>query len=324
MRLGVGLPTFASDETRAPASRLRHYAKSVESHGFAGGWFLEHLRTPPTYATSWHDSLTSLSHVGGVTSNLPLGTSILISPMREPVLVAKRAATINHLTEGRLTLGVGVGYVEGEYDAVNVPFDERGPRFREGLKLIRRLFTEDEVTFDGDFYSVEDFRLEPSLARPPRIIVGGSSVERDGEFVVPRVVKERLRYADGWISAPRPPERVRTTWDQLSSFLLDIDERPDDYERYAITWTHLVPGADSERAVTEQRRAFRKLVGTDRPLEHADENYLTGTIDEMIDQLHEYEDIGIDQFILCHPPATPSEYDRQLDLWAEHLLPEFR
>lgn len=119
--------------------------------------------------------------------------------MRNPVLVAQRAAAIQHLSEGRLTLGLGLGYVETEYDAVNVPFEGRSHRFSEALELLYRLLHEDQVTYDGDYYDVTEFTLEPNV-RPPRVLAGGASVETKGDRHVPTTIKERIAGVDGWVA----------------------------------------------------------------------------------------------------------------------------
>lgn len=105
MKLGVALPSFGSNDCRVTVRQLERYARRAEEYGFEGAWELEHLVRPPIYQISWLDPLTTLATVAGTTETISIGTSILILPMRNPVLVAQRAATIQHLSEGRLTLG---------------------------------------------------------------------------------------------------------------------------------------------------------------------------------------------------------------------------
>lgn len=133
MRLSVSLPGFATDGYRVPPSRLKHFARQAEEFGFGGVWQSDHLLNPPTYSTSFLDPLTTLASIAEVTDRIPLGTCLVILPLRDPVWVAKRAATVQHLSEGRLSLGVGLGYVEDEFEAVGVPISERSPRFTKVL-----------------------------------------------------------------------------------------------------------------------------------------------------------------------------------------------
>ncbi|EMA54416.1 LLM class flavin-dependent oxidoreductase [Halococcus salifodinae] len=178
MQLSIGLPSFASESHAVPPDRFRRYARLADEYEFAGAYLIEHLCENPNYATSQHDPLTTLSVVAGETDTIPVGTSILVLPLRNPVLVAKRAATLQYLSGQRLTLGFGAGYVEAEFDAAGVPLEERSARYLEGIELIRRLFEEDRVTFDGDFYDVEDFHLNRTSASPREFWPGAAASTR--------------------------------------------------------------------------------------------------------------------------------------------------
>jgi alkanesulfonate monooxygenase len=320
MDISVGLPSFATDGHRIPGSRFERYARHAEACGFAGGYVIEHLATPPTYATSLLDSLTTLATVGGATESLPLGTSILILPMRNPVLVAKRAVTIQHLCDRRLTLGLGTGYVESEYDAVDVPFEERSSRFLEGVELLSRLFHEETVTFEGDHYGVEEFRLEPSPSMPPRILAGGGGVDADGERRVLESVRRRIDHADGWIAAPGDVDTVGADWAHFADRLAGTGRDPEDVDRVALQYLHLVPTDDPELARAKQRRAYRRLLGGDRPVEHAERNWLFGSLPEVRETLAAYEGMGFDEIVLHPVTNTPGTLDDQLSLWRDHLL----
>lgn len=320
MKLGVALPSFASDDCRVTARQFERYARRAEEYGFAGVWELEHLVQPPTYRTSWLDPLTTLATVAGVTETVPIGTSILILPMRNPVLVAQRAATVQHLSEGRLTLGLGLGYVEAEFDAVNVPFEERSPRFSEGLELLYRLLHEDRVTFDGEFYNIEEFSLEPDV-RPPRVLAGGGGVEADGERHVPVPIKTRVARVDGWIAPSGPPELRGRDWSEIAEHLEAEGRDPAAFDRVALNYTYLVPGAGSETATEKQRAVFEEYITGSRG--SSEELHLPGTVEDVREQLTEYEAADFDQVILGPPTYDPIEIDRQLLLWRDELLPGF-
>lgn len=324
MQLGVGLPSFAGESHAIPPDRFRRYARRADEHGFAGAWLIEHLVEPPTYATSTLDPLTTLSVVAGETESLPVGTSVLLLPLRDPVLVAKRVATLQHLTSRRVSLGLGTGYVEAEFEAVGVPIAERGPRYLEAIELLRRLFHEDEVTFEGEYYSVESFRLEPATGRPPRILAGGGGVDTEEGRRVAGSVRERHRYADGWIAPPRSPDVLAHDWAAFADALASMDRDPAAADKVALQYLHLVPGADAEQARRVQRKTYREIVGPERSVEYAMEQWLAGTVAEVCSTLEAYEDAGFDEVIL-HPLAgTPAELDRQLHLYRGHLPAKYR
>lgn len=321
MKLGVGIPAKSTSAYRVPPHRSVQFVKRAEEYGFAGAWALEHLTRPTSYRTSFQDPLTTLAMVAGETDTIDIGTSILILPMRNPVLVAKRAATIQNLSGQRLTLGLGQGYLEEEYDAVGVPFEERHRRFTEGLALLYRLLNQDTVTFDGQFYQVEDFHLEPTLTRAPRILAGGGGKEIDGEWKVARGVKERIAMVDGWLSSSGAA--IEKTWPVLTDHIESKGDNPTRADRVGLQHIHLVPGDDEELVREKQRKVFHDFVTEKRGIEYADNQCLTGTIDQIVDRLRQYEATGFDQVIL-HPAAhEPRDLDEQLDLWADHLLPAF-
>lgn len=323
MQLSVGLPSFASETHALPPEAFRRYARLAAEYDFSGAWLIDHYLKPPTYSTSMLDPLVTLSFVAGETETLPVGTSILSLPLRDPVLVAKRAATLQHLSGQRVTLGLGTGYVDAEYDAVGVPIEERSRRYLEGIELIRRLFDEDTVTFEGEFYSVDGLRLEPSSGRPPRILAGGGGVDVEGERRVATSVKKRLLHADGWIAPPRSPNVLEHDWAAFSEFLESEGRDPGTADKVVLQYLHLEPGHDEEQVRRRQQKVYGGVVGTDRSVEAASANWLTGTVDEVTATLAEYERQGFDEVILHPMVRTYTDLDRQLRLYRELLCPEF-
>lgn len=316
MKLGVALPSYANDGMRVPADRLVDYAVRAEARGFSGVWMTEHLVHPPDREYSRLDPLATLATVAGATDSIPLGTCILILPMRDPVLFAKRAATIQHLSGDRLTLGFGIGWVEAEYDAVGVPFRERGPRMTEALDLVGRLFDGDAVTFDGDYYRVEDVTLEPPTRRRPPILLAGGAVERNGERVVPEPVIERIAaIGDGWLAPPRPPGDLAPVWDDIVAGVEAAGRDPDTVRKVALAFTHMVPNVSAREARRRQREAFRGKGDVDRAMETA----LVGSVGDIREAVGRYADEGYDELILAPRTHDIGEIPRQVELWADHL-----
>ena len=324
MDLSVGLPSFASGGHRVPASRFKRYARRAEKCGFAGGYVIEHLAEPPTYATSLLDSLTTLATVGGATDTLSLGTSILILPMRNPVLVAKRAVTIQHLTDRQLTLGLGTGYVKSEYHAVNVPYKERSSRFLEGTELLYRLLNEETVTFEGKHYSVDEFRLEPKPSMPPRVLTGGGGVDIGEERQVRASVQRRIDHADGWIASPRDTDILENDWSHFADYLAADGRSPDNVDKVALQYIHLVPSDNPEVVYPQQRKIYRRLLGGDRSIEHPEQHWLFGTASEIRETIATYERQGFDELILHPVTNTPRTLENQLELWRDHFLSTYQ
>lgn len=323
MQLGVGLPSFSSDPHILPPDRFRSIARKTEEYGFAGAWVIEHLLKPPTYATSLLDPLTTLSFVAGSTDSIPIGTSVLLLPLRNPVLLAKRAVTIQHLATRRLTLGLGTGYVDAEFSAVNVPRSERSGRFREGIELLRRLFTEQSVSFEGEFFDVTDVSLEPTLGDPPRLLSAGSGEWNDGTRKIPETVLQRFRHADGWIAPPRLPETIRHDLSLISDYQDSTGTASELTTTVGLQYLHFVPSNDPELIEQHQTKAVSSLLGENRSPAYATDNWLTGTPEQILSYLEQYESLGFDEVILHPVVRDHSEIERQLQLWRDELLPHF-
>lgn len=323
MQLGVGLPSFSSESHILPPNRFQSIAETIEQFGFAGAWVIEHLLKPPTYATSLLDPLTTVSYVAGATESLPIGTSVLLLPLRNPVLVAKRAVTIQHLASRRLTLGLGTGYVDAEFSAVNIPISERSGRFREGIELLARLFTEESVTFDGEYFTITDVTLEPTHGHPPRVLTAGSGEENNGTRTMPETVKERFQYADGWIAPPRLPDVIEDDLSSITAYRDSIGKSSESYERVALQYLHLVPSTDPSVVEQRQSKAVTQLLGESRSPEYAVNNWLTGTPERILSLLERYEALGFDEVILHPVVRDPYEITHQLRLWNEELLAQF-
>ncbi len=319
MQLGVGLPSFSSKSHVLPPNRFQSIAKTTEHYGFAGAWVIEHLLEPPTYATSLLDPLTTLSYVAGATESIPIGTSVLLLPLRNPVLLAKRAVTIQHLSSRRLTLGLGTGYVEAEFSAVNIPIGERSGRFREGIELLTRLLTEESVTFDGEYFTITDVNLEPSHGQPPRVLSAGSGEEKDGTRTMPDTVKQRFQHADGWIAPPRLPGEIEADIPLVSTY----QDSPESCPRVALQYLHFVPSNDTSLVKQQQLNAVDQILGENRSAEYAVNNWLTGTPERILSLLERYEALGFDEVILHPVVRDPTDITRQLELWSEELLPHF-
>jgi probable F420-dependent oxidoreductase len=155
----------------------------------------------------------TLTWAAACTSRVRLGTSVLVLPMRHPLPLAKELATLQNLSQGRLILGAGVGWMEAEFNALGVPFKERGRRMDEGIALMRAVWSQDPVTFPARWIPavVQEMRMQPQPCAPIPIWIGGSS---------DAAVKRALRL-DGWHGSRVAPEHTAATVRRLRA------ERPE-------------------------------------------------------------------------------------------------
>ena len=186
---------------------IQAVASAAEEHGFATLWSGEHVvmvdesasrypyaddgRIAVPAVADWIDPMIGLSFVAAATSTIGIATGVLLLPEHNPVIVAKQAASLDRLSGGRLSLGVGIGWSREEYDALGVPFARRGVRTAEYVAAMRTLWRDDVATFSGEFVEFANIRVNPKPLRNNGIpvLVGGNS-----DAALRRVAK----WGDGW------------------------------------------------------------------------------------------------------------------------------
>jgi probable F420-dependent oxidoreductase len=199
MRVGIHLPQIGR---KAGPEAIRRAAVQAEELGFDDVWTSEHIILPKDapYPPSavFYDPVLSLTWAAAYTSRVGLGTSVLVLPMRHPLPLAKELATLQNLSEGRLILGAGVGWLEAEFAALGVPFGERGRRMDEGIAMMQAVWTHDPVTLPARHIPavIKDMRMLPKPEKPIPIWIGGSSEP---------ALKRALRL-DGWHGSRVSPE----------------------------------------------------------------------------------------------------------------------
>jgi probable F420-dependent oxidoreductase len=199
MRLGCDLPYFSDP------GEIRAFAEAVEEIGYDHIGFSEHVAGSrateyPSFFTlsdPWHETFTLLGFLAAVTDRITLSSAMLLATLRSPVLVAKQAAEIDLLSKQRLRLGLSVGWNREEQVALGVDPATRGARLDEMVPLLRRLWTEDEVTHAGEHYALDRIGLHPQPARAIPIWMGGGGLENGGQ--PPDVsLRRAARLADGF------------------------------------------------------------------------------------------------------------------------------
>ena len=215
MKLGIHLPHIGR---KAGPDSIRRAAIQAEELGFDDVWVSEHIIVPkdggyPPSPNFW-DPVLTLTWAAAVTSRVRLGTSVLVLPLRHPLPLAKELATLQNLSGGRLILGAGVGWLEAEFDALGVPFKERGRRMDEGIAMMRAVWSQDPVTFESKWIpaKIEAMRSQPQPVAPIPVWIGGSS---------DAAIKRALRM-DGWHGSRVAPEKAAEVVKRFRA------ERPDE------------------------------------------------------------------------------------------------
>ncbi len=224
MNFGV---TFPQREIGTDPSAIRDFAQAAEGAGFDYMVAYDHVTgahadrfigrdvgfpSPPyLYDSQFHEPFTLFAFLAGVTKRIEFTTSILILPQRQTALVAKQAAEVDILSRGRLRLGVGVGWNFTEYEALNEDFHNRGLRQEEQITVLRKLWTEELVTFHGRWHHLDRVGIAPRPPRPIPIWIGGGFTEP--------LVKRAARFADGWMPLIFPGQDAAPIVDRLRHHL---------------------------------------------------------------------------------------------------------
>ena len=205
MHFGVILPNYG--EGSSP-ERIRRVAEGAEELGFDSVWATEHIIVGPEAVDPFgrvYDPLVTLGWIAGWTHRIGLGSSILLLLLHHPMHLAKEVATLQELSSGRFTLGVGMGWHKAEFEFMGVQFDGRGARGDEALRLMRALWN-GEHDFEGHYWSFHNATSEPHPSPQPEIWVGGSS---------PPAIRRALELGDvRHPSRASDPDHIRSVKEQ--------------------------------------------------------------------------------------------------------------
>lgn len=275
MRIGAVFPQL---EIGADPAVIRNWAETAESAGYRHVLAYDHvLGADPANRPGWsgytdqslfHEVFVLFGYLAAVTTELELVTGVLILPQRQTALVAKQAAEVDVLSGGRLRLGVGIGWNPVEYQALGVPFEQRGARLTEQVDLLRKLWAEPTVTYRGRFHDVEEAGLNPLPPRRAVPVWFGGTAEA--------VLRRTGRIGDGWMPQRAPDDLARAQVQRLRGYAEEAGRDPSEVGVEARLTLSAVP--DSEWA--DYAAGWRELgathlcvntmgMGLSGPAEHA-------------------------------------------------------
>jgi alkanesulfonate monooxygenase len=322
-RFGVFLPSFIwEDDGPERARGIIDFARTVEDLGFDSIFITDHLLAARQfYSVSFLEPISTLSLVAGVTERVKLGTSVMVLPIREPVMLAKQIATLQFLSENRVILGAGIGWYPPEYAATGVKKSERGPRTDEILDIVTALLEGEPVSYKGEFYSIDDVLIEPTPSSRPEVWIGGGSQLADaGSPDLPRfvdAVKARILKTEGWIPRPTcPPEDIARDWAELQVYLSEHGRDPATLTVAHENFVHLVLTDDPVKAREEQHKIFLRVMSEARGPAYLEKVYLFGTPDEIVESLQARIDAGVQKLMLHTMTPDPG----QLEHWVTELV----
>ena len=255
------------------------------------------------------EALTVLAAVAGATERIRLGTSVLLSALRHPALLAKTVATLDFLSNGRMTLGIGFGSRESDFTSVEVPWEHRGSRAAESLELMKRLWTEEEVEHHGRFFDLHSTRFGPETVQSPHppIWMGGGAEP---------VLKRVGRFADGYICGSNAVHDFDAVWDKISAHARAAGRNPDDIEKAGLTFIAI--DDDKSKAVEACENYLIRYYGKVRM--DVEKYMLVGSADACADGINRIFAGGLQTLIIGLAISDLA----QLDTFVEKVLPQVK
>jgi len=314
MRFGFPIPTRGALGT---LETIRRLGRAAEEYRYDSVWVSDHIVIPKSSGSKYPYSadgrldleaaqhylepLTVMSYLAGVTERVAIGSSVLILPYRNPMLAAKMVATLDVLSRGRVILGIGVGWMREEFEALNLAtFEERGAATDEYIRILRELWTREWPRFQGRFYSFDEVRFYPKpTQRPhPPIWIGGHTRA---------AIRRAARLGDGWHPIGlRPPARLR----------------PEEYGKAAndLRAQAEAAGRDPRRITLSLRAPIKFSEGSDS----GDRTPFIGTREQIVEDIRAYQRLGVSHLVFDFGGPSVDALVEQLHRFAEEIRPEFR
>ena len=301
VRIGISLGDGALD-TESPDSVLE-FIDLCESWDIDSVWVSDRIAAPkPTL-----DPIVFMAYLASRMRNMKFGTSALVLPTRHPVVLAKQLATLDFLCKGRLLLVVGLGGDDSrDFEAVGVRKEERGKRGDEAIVLMKKLWSEEKVNFDGQFYSAHDLTLLPRPYQKggPPVWVGGRSNA---------ALRRAGRLADGWLVSSVTPEEVAAGIEGIRTHAAEAGrEVPEDH--YGVLVPYLIASSreEAERLAGPSIRRRQDLA----PQEYS----ALGTAEHVRERLREYIAAGATKFVM-RPYGPKESLPKQVEILAKEVIP---
>ncbi len=307
---GIAMRNFTRYPEMPSAAGLVEYGVRMEELGYELVWAWDHILLGVTPSFPIHEALTILTAVAARTSRIKVGTGILVLPVRNPVILAKELATIDHISNGRLILGTAVGWYRREFDSLGADFTQRGRQMEQGLEILKRLWTEDMVDADYPPYKLRGAVLQPKPVQKPHppILIGG---------YVDAVLKRVATKGDGWLTYYYTVESFKKAWAKITAFAEEAGRDPGE-----LSATNQLPICVGPRAQIEGPMKHWLQTEWDYASwsESTMDSAIMGTPEECVEQLLPHIEAGLDRIIF-----VPFRYEaEQVEAIAQQIIPQLK
>lgn len=294
----IGL-AFVSPAPLTRPENVVNFAKKCEEMGVHSTWIIDRI------AYDNLEPLTVLAAAAGATQKIRLGTSVLLPNLRHPTLLAKTVATLDFISNGRVTLGIGFGSRENDFTAVEVPFEARGTRAVEAVQLMKRLWTEDNVTYKGRFFNVQNLTIGPRPIQKTIPIWTGGSVEG--------ALKRAGTWADGFICGSSAILEFSSVWEKVANYAKAAGRNPADIEKACLTFMAI--NDDKAKAIDALAAYVTRYYGRLRG--DIENTFPLGSAAACAERITSFFGEGLDTLIIGMADPDP----KQLDIFGEKVLP---
>jgi F420-dependent oxidoreductase-like protein len=308
--IGCCLPQVTSD-----FDSIKKVAQESERLGYDSVWMYDHLHPYDGPAEGpCFEIWTTLSALAAATSRIRLGSLVLCNSFRFPSIVAKMSSTLDRISNGRMEIGIGAGWLKSEFDAFGIPFADAATRIeslREAIQIIKSMWTQDKTTYKGKFHSVNSVYNNPKPVQKPHppLWVGGTD---------PAVMRIAAEYADGWNIGFYPsntPTGFGRKVKALDRYCKELGRHPKELRK---SWHGEVVIGETQTEVNEKVALLKPI---DLSLDDYNVARIIGTPDECLDQIRQYVNLGASYFMFKFPEV---EKLASLRLFAERVLPHLR
>lgn len=288
MEFGISLLNFTlAPETPNPRE-LWQYGKHAEQLGFRSLWVYDHVLLGTKRAYSFLDPFIMLGGLAALTEKTSLGTSIYLLALRNPIEAARLVSTIDHASSGRFRFGVGAGWYAKEYEAIGIPFKQRGTVLEESVEVMKKVWTQNFVSHKGRHFRFESLVVEPKpLQKPhPPILVGGHDDV---------ALRRAVRLASAWIAFFENPKFIQGARPKIHDYANQLSRGSEP------TISAIIPaclGSTDSAAHDELSRFIEK--NFNRPFAEVEEASAFGTPETCRRKVTEFEDAGVDELIFLH------------------------
>jgi len=293
---------------------IKNVALQCERLGFDSIWVYDHFITAPASNEACFESWTTLSALATLTKKVGLGQLVTCNSYRYPAVLAKMGATLDVISNGRLNLGIGAGWYQLEYNMYGIPYPKDSVRLaqlREAVQIIKKMWTEDEPSFHGQYYTIDKAINSPKpIQKPhPPILIGG-----EGKKVTLRIVAELADRCN--FGGPITPQRYKEVLEILNEHCRKVGRKINQIEKTLIVDYTVI--AKNKTALNKKIQKFKpKNVSKTQFIE----GNLVGTPEEIIRRIEEFMDVGVAYVMMRFPDMIENE---PLQLFADKVMPSFR